>query len=169
LTANQGGTADERILAVWPENDINWGFGFRTSRRLVAARLFFTDSRLLMVKLVSILSPGFAGTMMAVRAAELERKEQNERMRHASPGSLLASDPENVQISYQQISELTYDKKYLRIKFDSSTARVHPVKSGGFLAYAHPDAVDDPKRLMDQTIEILKSVPEISSKIVVRP
>ncbi|MDA4116199.1 MAG: hypothetical protein OK442_06560 [Thaumarchaeota archaeon] len=133
------------------------------------ARIFFTDSRLLMVKLVSILSPGFVGTMMAVRVAELERKGQNERMRDASPDSLLASDAGNVQIRYQQVSELTYDKKYLRIKFDSSTARVQPVKSGGFLAYAHPDAVDDPKRMMEETVEILRRVPEISGKIVVRP
>jgi len=168
LTAQPGGSA-ERILAVWPENDISWGFGLRAPRRLVPARVFFTDSRLLMVKLVSILSPGFVGTMMAVRAAELERKRQNERMRDASPDGLLASDTENVQVSYRQVSELTYDKKYLRVKFDSSTARVQPVKAGGFLAYAHPDAVEDPKRMMDQTIEILKGVPEISSRIVVRP
>lgn len=141
----------------------------RARRRLMPARVFFTDNRLLMVKLVSILSPGFVGTMMAVRQAELERKEQNERMRDASPDALLASDAENVQISYRQIAELTCEKKYLRIKFDGSTARVQPVKSGGFLAYAHPDAVDDPKRMMDQTVEILRGVPELSGKIVVRP
>jgi len=156
-------------LAVWPENDIHWGFGWRRSQRLVAARVFFTDSRLLMVKLVSILSPGFVGTTLAVQAAQLERKRQNELMRDASPDSLLASDTENIQVSYQQVAELSYDKKYLRVKFGGFTARVQPVKTGGFLAYAHPDAVADPTRLMDQTIEILKGVPEISRKIVLRP
>jgi len=139
------------------------------SQKLVAARVFFTDSRLLMVKLVSILSPGFVGTTLAVQSAELERKLQNERMRDASPDDLLASDPENMQISYQEITELSCDKKYLRVKFGSSTARVQPVKSGGFLAYAHPDAVADPLRMMEQTIEVLKEVPDIAGKIVVRP
>lgn len=141
----------------------------RMSQKLSAARIFFTDSRLLMVRLVSILSPGFVGTTLAVQAAQLERKRQNERMRDASPDSLLASDAENVQVSYQQITELSYDRKYLRIKFGDSTARVQPVKSGGFLAYAHPDAVADPTRMIEQTIQILKDVPEIAGKIVARP
>lgn len=167
MTAEPGGPAKERILAVWPENDIHWGFSWRMSQKLIAARIFFTDSRVLMVRLVSILSPGFVGTTLAVQAAELERKRQNERMRDTSPDGLLASDPENMQISYQQITELSYDKKYLRIKFGSSAVRVQPVKSGGFLAYAHPDAVADPTRLMEQTMEILKGVPDIASKIVV--
>ncbi len=90
-------------------------------------------------------------------------------MRDASPDSLLASDAENVQVSYQQITELSYDRKHLRIKFGDSMARVHPVKSGGFLAYAHPDAVADPTRMIEQTIQILKDLPEIAGKIVARP
>ena len=163
-----GDSTKERILAVWPENDIHWGFGLRMSQRLLMARIFFTDSRLLMVKLVSILSPGFAGATMAVQVAELERKRQNEKMRNASPDSLLASDAGNIQVRYQDITELTYDKKYLRIKFGDSTARVQPVKSGGFLAYAHPDAVADPKRLMEQTIEVLKGVPGLAGKIAAK-
>jgi len=162
-------TAEERILAVWPENDIHWGYSWRMSQKLVAARIFFTDTRLLMVRLVSILSPGFVGTTLAVQAAELERKRQNERMRDASPDALLSTDAANVQISYQEITGLVYDRKYLRIKFGGSTARVQPVKSGGFLAYAHPDSVPDPTRMMDQTIEILKGVPEIATRIVVKP
>jgi hypothetical protein len=153
-------------LAVWPENDIHWGFSLGTSRRLVAARVFFTDTRVLMVALVSILSPGFAGTSLAVQAAEAERKRQNEEMRSASPDALLRSDSRNMQIAYQEITEMSYDRKYLRIKFGSQVARVRPVKSGGFLAYAHPDAVPDPTRLMDETIEVLKGVPDLSHKIV---
>jgi hypothetical protein len=153
-------------LAVWPENDIHWGFSLGMSRKLVAARVFFTDRRVLMVSLVSILSPGFAGTSLAVQVAEAERKRQNEKMRGSTPEELLASDARNVQIGYRDIAEMTYDRKYLRIRFGSSTARVRPVKSGGFLAYAHPDAVPDPTRLMDQTIEVLKGVPEVASKIV---
>jgi hypothetical protein len=159
----------EQILAVWPENDISWGFAWGRSEKLTVARVFFTDTRLVMVGLVSILSPGFAGTTMAVQVAELERKRQNERMRTATIDSLLASDPKNVQISYEQVTELRYDKKCLRIKFGSSTAKVQPVKSGGFLAYAHPDAVSDPAKLVRQTIEILNGMPGIAGKTVVKP
>src|ERR1700680_5016569 len=116
------GSVKERILAVWPENDIHWGFSWRPSQKLAAARVFFTDNRLVMVGLVSILSPGFVDTTLGVQAAELERKRQNERMRNATLDSLLASDAKNVQISYEQVAELSYDKKNLRIKFGSSTA-----------------------------------------------
>jgi hypothetical protein len=159
----------ERILAVWPENDIHWGFSWGRSRKLDAARIFFTDSRLVMVGLVSILSPGFVGTTLAVQAAELERKRQNERMRTATLDSLLASDPQNMQISYERVAELSYDKKCLRVKFEGSTARVQPVKSGGFLAYAHPDAVPNPAQLMRQTIEALNNVPALAGKVTVKP
>jgi hypothetical protein len=168
-TPEPGSSVKERILAVWPENDIRWGFSWGRSQKLDAARVFFTDNRLVMVGLVSILSPGFAGTTMAVQVAELERKRQNERMRSATLDGLLASDAKNMQISYEQVTEFFYDKKCLRIKFGSSTARVQPVKSGGFLAYAHPDAVSDPTHLMKQTIEVLKNVPAIAGKIIVKP
>jgi len=133
------------------------------------ARIFFTDSRLVIVGLVSIVSPGFVGVTLAVQAAELERKRQNEQMRSATLDSILASDPQNMQISYGQVDELSCDQKYLRIRFGGSTARVQPVKSGGLLAYAHPDAVPDPKRLMKQSIEVLKGVPAIAGKILVKP
>jgi hypothetical protein len=156
-------------LAVWPENDISWGFAWGRSQKLDVARVFFTDNRLVMVGLVSILSPGFAGTTMAVQVAELERKRQNERMRRATLDSLLASDAKSVQISYEQVTELRYDKKCLRIKFGTSTAKVQPIKFGGFLGYAHPDAVSDPPRLMKQTVEALCSVPALAGKIVVNP
>jgi len=135
---------------------------------LAAARIFFTDSRLVMVGIVSILSPGFVGTTLSVQAAELERKRQNEQMRTATLDGLLASDPNNMQISYEQVAELSYDKKYLRIKFQGSMARVQPVKSGGFLAYAHPDAVPDPAQLMRQTIDALNDVPALAGKIIVK-
>jgi hypothetical protein len=135
---------------------------------LAAARVFFTDTRLVMVGLVSILSPGFVGTTLAVQAAELERKRQNERMRTATLDSLLASDAKNVQFSYEQVTELCYDRRCLKIKFGGSTAKVQPVKSGGFLAYAHPDAVSDPARLMKETVEVLSSVPALAGKIVVK-
>jgi len=136
---------------------------------LALARIFFTDSRLVIVGLVSIVSPGFVGVTLAVQAAELERKRQNEQMRSATLDSILASDPQNMQISYGQVDELSCDQKYLRIRFGGSTARVQPVKSGGLLAYAHPDAVPDPKRLMKQSIEVLKGVPAIAGKILVKP
>jgi hypothetical protein len=168
-TSEPQGSAKERILAVWPENDIHWGFSWGRSQKLAEARIFFTDSRLVMVGLVGILSPGFAGTTLAVQVAELERKRQNERMRTATLDSLLSSDAKNRQISYDQVAELSYDKKYLRIKFGSSMVRVQPVKSGGFLAYAHPDAVPDPAQLMKQTIEVLSAVPALAGKIVVKP
>ena len=135
---------------------------------MAAARIFFTDSRLVMVGIVSILSPGFVGTTLSVQAAELERKRQNEQMRTATLDGLLASDPNNMQISYEQVAELSYDKKYLRIKFQGSMARVQPVKSGGFLAYAHPDAVPDPAQLMRQTIDALNDVPALAGKIIVK-
>jgi len=159
----------EQILAVWPENDIHWGFSWGRSQKLAAARIFFTDSRLVMVGLVTILSPGFVGTTLAVQAAELERKRQNEQMRTATLDSLLASDPRNMQISYELVAEISCDEKYFRIKFGSSSARVQPVKSGGFLAYAHPDAVPDPAQLMKQTIEALSNVPALAGKIVMKP
>jgi hypothetical protein len=136
---------------------------------LTAARIFFTDNRLVMVGIVSILSPGFVGTTLAVQAAELERKRQNEKMRTATLDTLLAFDTKNMQISYDQVTEMSCDKKYLRIKFGSSTARVQPLKSGGFLSYAHPDAVSDPAQLMKQTIQVLSDVPSIAGKIVVKP
>jgi hypothetical protein len=169
LTSEEGGSAKERILAVWPENDIHWGFGLGRSHKLRLARVFFTDIRLVMVGLESIVSPGFVGVSLAVQAAELERKRQNELMRSATLDSLLASDVKNMQISYAQVNELTYDKKCFRIKFGSSEARVQPVKSGGLLAYAHPDAVPDPTKLMKQTIEVLNHVPAIAGKIVSKP
>jgi hypothetical protein len=159
----------ERILAVWPENDIHWGFSWGRSQKLDVARIFFTDDRLVMVGLVGILSPGFVGTTLAVQAAELERKRQNELMRTATLDTLLASDPRNMQVSYEKVVELIYDKKCLRIKFEGSTARVQPVKSGGFLAYAHPDAVPDPAKLMKQTIGALNNVPALAGKITVKP
>jgi hypothetical protein len=134
----------------------------------MVARVFFTDSRVLMVSLVSILSPGFVGTTLAVEAAQAERRKQNEKIRRSSPDELLASDSKNLQISYAEITEMTYDKKYLRIKFGGSTARVRPMKSGGFLGYAHPDAVPDPDRLMGETIATLKGVPSVASKIAER-
>lgn len=156
-------------MAVWPENDIYWGFNWGRSQKLALARIFYTDSRLVMVGLVSIVSPGFVGVTLAVQAAELERKRQNEQMRSATLDSLLASDTKNMQISYDQVTELSYDGKYLRIKFGSSTARVQPVKSGGMLAYAHPDAVSAPTQLMRHTIEVLNGVPAIAGKIVAKP
>lgn len=158
----------EQILAIWPENDVSWGFSWGRSQRLAVARIFFTDSRLVMVGLVSILSPGFVGTTLAVQAAELERKRQNEKMRTATLDDLLASDPQNMQVSYEQVAELSYDKKYLTIKFGSSTARVQPVKSGGFLGYAHPDAIPDPAQLMRQTVQALSSVPALAGKVVAK-
>lgn len=133
------------------------------------ARVFFTDNRIVMVGLVSIISPGFVSVSLAVQAAELERKRQNEHMRSATLNTLLASDTKNIQVSYAQVDELIYDKKYFRIKFGSSMARVQPVKSGGLLGYAHPDAVPDPTKLMKQTIEVLKEVPAIAGKVVLKP
>ncbi|HEV2389663.1 MAG TPA: hypothetical protein VGS04_02960 [Nitrososphaerales archaeon] len=122
----------------------------------------------MMVKIASILSPGFVGTTLAVQAAEVERKRQNERMRDANPDSLIALDSENVQVLYRDITELSYNRKFLRIRFGDSTARVQPVKTGGFLAYAHPDAIADPPRMIKQTIGILRDLPEIAGKIVVK-
>jgi hypothetical protein len=169
FTSEPRGPVKEQILVVWPENDISWGFTWGRSGKLMVARVFFTDTRLVMVGLVSILSPGFAGTTMAVQVAELERKRQNERMRTATLDSLLASDAKNMQIGYDQVNELCYDKKGFKIKFGGSTVKVQPVKSGGFLGYAHPDAVSDPAQLVRQTIEILNGVPSIAGKIVAKP
>jgi hypothetical protein len=160
---------EERILAVWPENDVYWGFNWGRSPKLAEVRIFFTDKRVVMIGLVGILSPGFVGTTLGVQAAELERKRQNEQMRTATLDGLLSSDPRNMQVSYEQVAEISCDEKYFRIKFGSSIARVQPVKSGGFLAYAHPDAVPDPAQLMKQTIEALSDVPALAGKIVVRP
>lgn len=155
-------------MAVWPENDVYSGSGWRRSQKSVVARVFFTENRLAMVGLVSIVSPGFVGTTLSVQAAELERRRQNEQMRSETLDSLLESDAKSMQISYAQVTELGFDKKQLTIKFGSSTARVQPVKSGGFLGYAHPDAVSDPRQLMKQTIKALSDVPAVAGKILVR-
>jgi hypothetical protein len=158
----------EQILMVWPEADVHWGFDWGRSQKLAQARIFFTDKRLVMVGLVSIVSPGFVGVTLAVQAGELERKRQNEQMRNATMDSLLQSDSKNTQIGYDQVNELIYDGKSFRVKFGSATARLQPVKSGGLLPYAHPDAVADPRLLMKQTIEALEGVPSLAGKIVVK-
>ena len=159
---------NERILVVWPEADLHWGFNWGRPQRLALARVFFTDARLVLVELVSIVSPGFVGVTLAVQAAELERNNQNERMRSETLDALLRSDEKNIQVSYDQVDEIAHDGKHLRVKFGAFTARVQPVKSGGLLGYAHPDAVADPRQLVSQTVEALKGVPALAGKIVVK-
>ncbi len=168
FTSEPVDSVKERILAVWPEANIHWGFNWGRSQKLTEGRIFFTDTRMVMVGLVSIVSPGFVGVTLAVQAAELERKRQNEEMRTASLDSLLKSDAKNLQIGYDQVSEISYDGKHLRIKFGGSAVRVQPVKAGGLLAYAHPDAVADPKLLMRQTVEAMSAVPALAGKVVSR-
>lgn len=154
----------ERMLAVWPEADVYWGFG----RSNGTYRVFFTDRRVVMARLVQVSDGWMFGFLLAERNLQ-RRQEQNKKLSTAGLDELLALDRNNAQIPYSDVKEIKPGSSLLGGQClyitSRSTTRLTPFRQRGVMSYAHPDAIPDPALLIAKTMAVLESVPALDGKL----